>query len=923
MATELANPVIAEGTAALLDGVVKATQAETVQAGAPVGNQNAAGAHENSGAKPITYEDHYANATKLSSQANRSQTWETHQKAMVAHIDAEKAARQAGRNSMAMKHYDHSVYHQNMLAKIDPKRFKGSDATQSNSIKAADGKVLDFSSLAHAAASIQVAHWAADTVTNAHAALGKLYEDVSGLVDTLAEAYAGRTGLLPESADPGAVVAGVLDVVEKARASVPEGAEDLRNILADMEQAANKAKYLLKAMDETKADTVKAAWSDAARKAALEARKQHGHLVGKSFNDAHEDLVSRGWNPDGGVTSPGKSYRHYTNYRNEAVRLHVKEGKIHEVDSDSTGKTESVWDRMSPEQKRRWESKDREDAARQAAKNLGRATNQSMSEENTIQCRAAVGTQLPTETWRPGDSVSFVYAPEGVHQITAGFRKNDTISICVMVDEATAPVLQESFDHLTATNPKQEPYADEDHEGRKATLRFPAGGTRFSWGKVRGEPGVVITGGQPTSYGAEVVNGRVYRSYSPEFASDADYAKASRTEEGHWTFPDGVRGSEGNPARIVGVNFVIGALTNRPAFRAMPAVKAKHAVVEVQDTVTASGTSEGAIEGWKKRKLSGDVHILSHPNAEEFAKDYHKGELGNFRSGVSGERQQGDEAAAEHLWTKYDRVSSKPRFAGTGSELWKNKETGEHYHIESSPTGKGFYGMEKLIEKAKPHHMSLHGATPVQATDSTSSSTVQATWSDAARQASAEARKSHEHQLSEEAHYATGIALKGRGAINEDALWSDAHDRHLSAASAHRASGSPSMAEEHEAMAAHHKLVMKNLRGYDVNKTKAHTPSSIDSVVIKSEAVLADASKRREAAEAVLESVIPRPPKPPERGPATCADDVLDDLRAAEVAKAGGHSAALDVLDAVKAKCPDVKTTSSNKKEAKNFQPVG
>jgi hypothetical protein len=172
--------------------------------------------------------------------------------------------------------------------------------------------------------------------------------------------------------------------------------------------------------------------------------------------------------------------------------------------------------------------------------------------------------------------VSFMHMPGGWHNLTAGFREHNRITICVDVDEDTPALLQESFDHLTATT-GQEPFGDEDHQNAKATLRFPAGQVSFTWGTLHGVAGILISGGEPTSYGASSINGRVYRAWSPEFGTDADYAHAKKSEEGHWTFPDGVRGSESNPARVTEVNFVVGALTNRPAFRSMPAVKAKQA----------------------------------------------------------------------------------------------------------------------------------------------------------------------------------------------------------------------------------------------------------------------------------------------------------------------------------------------------------
>src|ERR1017187_8641037 len=105
--------------------------------------------------------------------------------------------------------------------------------------------------------------------------------------------------------------------------------------------------------------------------------------------------------------------------------------------------------------------------------------------ENIISCRYAVGTQLDVpQPWEAGKPVQFIYAPGGITTLTCGFRKNETITCTVEVDENTAKDLQQSFDHLTATD-TQEPYADEDHEARKATLRFPKGGVQFVYGTIK------------------------------------------------------------------------------------------------------------------------------------------------------------------------------------------------------------------------------------------------------------------------------------------------------------------------------------------------------------------------------------------------------------------------------------------------------
>jgi hypothetical protein len=207
--------------------------------------------------------------------------------------------------------------------------------------------------------------------------------------------------------------------------------------------------------------------------------------------------------------------------------------------------------------------------------------------QTTIQCRASVGAPLTTsKPWKQGEPVQFIWCPGGLHQITAGFRHNDSITIAVDVDRQTAADVQASFDDRTSDS-GQEPYGDEDHESKKATLRFPKDGTIFEWGNLKGRQGIIVTG-EPTSYGAEAVNGKVYRSWSPEFETDADCSKAiclkcsepakkCDCDRTHYGFPAGVRGSMANPARIVGVNFVVGALTNKPAFQAMPPVMANKA----------------------------------------------------------------------------------------------------------------------------------------------------------------------------------------------------------------------------------------------------------------------------------------------------------------------------------------------------------
>jgi hypothetical protein len=209
-----------------------------------------------------------------------------------------------------------------------------------------------------------------------------------------------------------------------------------------------------------------------------------------------------------------------------------------------------------------------------------------------LQCRATAGAQLtPSEPWQQDKPVRFIWCPAGITTLTAGFRKHDAIECTVICDAATADAVQDSFERI-CEDEQQEPYIDEDHRSEngstRATIRLPVDRTRFVYGTVRGRQGIVLEGGEPTGYGAEVVNSKTYRSFSPEFATDCDMSKAicansnepfkkcTKCKSHRVIFSEGGRGSETNPARIVAVNFVAGSLVNRPAFKNMPPVKAHH-----------------------------------------------------------------------------------------------------------------------------------------------------------------------------------------------------------------------------------------------------------------------------------------------------------------------------------------------------------
>lgn len=280
------------------------------------------------------------------------------------------------------------------------------------------------------------------------------------------------------------------------------------------------------------------------------------------------------------VTTPDTEGQHHAIIRNHEGKL-VK----HAFDYDHEEGTATMHDGQPSETERK----------EIYATEIDRHENMVKAMAETLACRAADGNGIKlsaAEPWTPGKSVTYIYVPGGISTINAGFRRNESITCTVNVDDLTAKDLQESFDFIAATE-KQEPYADEDHEGKKATLRFPARKVNFTYGTHRNEEGVIVSGAEPTTYGADSVNGKIYASWSPEFATDADYSKA-KCKKGHWTFPDGIRGSASNPARIVAVSFVTGALTNKPAFKNMPPVKAKLTLPPVEDDAIQATWSEEA-----------------------------------------------------------------------------------------------------------------------------------------------------------------------------------------------------------------------------------------------------------------------------------------------------------------------------------------
>ena len=105
-------------------------------------------------------------------------------------------------------------------------------------------------------ANLQLAHWQADTVTNAHKTLGKLYEAMQDLTDSLAEVALGKDGnvefeaeaiQLTPKANHGELLSAGLAILDAICMELADSVDDdLENIVADMRIEINRTKYLLK-----------------------------------------------------------------------------------------------------------------------------------------------------------------------------------------------------------------------------------------------------------------------------------------------------------------------------------------------------------------------------------------------------------------------------------------------------------------------------------------------------------------------------------------------------------------------------------------------------------------------------------------------------------------------------------------------------
>ena len=311
--------------------------------------------------------------------------------------------------------------------------------------------------------------------------------------------------------------------------------------------------HLMNANDNGGGDKVTAAWSDAVQAAGT------------------SEGAKKGWEHRGHLLSQYKD-NESSNYHSENAQL-LAENFGHPEEAEIARQYVALHKRLG-EATKSGIAFQGEMSGKYYKHILPPAKASSATVSDVVHCRAsgsAAGAKLgESKAWAVGEPVEFMWMPAGVSTICAGFR-GGSIELTVRCDEATAEAVQASLDEWRKERRYQEPFGCVEHREQEASVRVTAA-CGFKW---NGD-GVYIAA-EPTTLGATNVNGRVHRSWSPSFTTDADYAKA-KEENGVLVFPDGVRGSRSNPASITGVDFCVGTLTNKPAFHEMRPVKAKEAV---------------------------------------------------------------------------------------------------------------------------------------------------------------------------------------------------------------------------------------------------------------------------------------------------------------------------------------------------------
>lgn len=141
------------------------------------------------------------------------------------------------------------------------------------------------------------------------------------------------------------------------------------------------------------------------------------------------------------------------------------------------------------------------------------------------------------------------------------------------------------------------------------------------------------------------------------------------------------------------------SLKNYVSAAVKSAARSRQAMVGLAKSKVQEDTDLEEAVGPKRKLDKANIVHSHHPAAVQFAKEYHAAHAGDYRSGGP---QGKDEANSEKFHATYDSKHTRHGFGGSGTTVYKHKQTGHEYEVDRVPNGKGFYGTD--------HHVDIHSS---------------------------------------------------------------------------------------------------------------------------------------------------------------------------------------------------------------------
>jgi len=302
--------------------------------------------------------------------------------------------------------------------------------------------------------------------------------------------------------------------------------------------------------------------------------------------------------------------------------------------------------------------------------------------------KGLVRCEMSTTEFDPALPTSeFMWMPAGTHMIQASYDDKPA-RLCVTCDpEKTVNTVKASFERIVANAQGRPPFGDINHKEVEAAF----------WPQdfVAHEDGVYCKA-EWSELGLKCVRGKTFRSFSPCFSCDAEWVKAVDNGQGVLVFPEGVRGSASNPARVTGIsNKSVGSLTNWPAFKAILPVKASQ--VEPQP-----GTTKPADNNGNNTNMKTEIKFVKASSDGKYA----AGIVASLESDIAAPYVQAGEAAAPQLADVVIRMQAeRERQAATDKTLIRQAivRATERGALKKPVDGKDSDEMTAAIVKAESY----------------------------------------------------------------------------------------------------------------------------------------------------------------------------------------------------------------------------